>query len=284
VTQRTCSVEGCGSAHVARSLCGRHYMRWRTTGDPLTPVTIRARKPCAVASCGTPTHAFGLCKIHYGRQRRTGTTADPVKVRHDCEVSGCAAPAVAGGMCNPHYQRWYRTGDPLPPPPVSREARFLAKIDRTGGPDACWPWLDKPDPNAGSYGRFKWHGQVRLAHALAWELANGRCVPAGHHIDHECHNRAIAAGECVRGICRHRLCCNPAHLAAKTPRDHVADTIAATAGRGVPTRLTVAIVREARRLLATGMLQREVAAVLGVGQSTVSRIKRGVDTVSVHPG
>jgi hypothetical protein len=32
---RTCSIDGCGERAVGRGWCGRHYVRWRTHGDPL---------------------------------------------------------------------------------------------------------------------------------------------------------------------------------------------------------------------------------------------------------
>lgn len=34
---RLCSVEGCGSRHLARGWCNKHWKRWRQYGDPLAP-------------------------------------------------------------------------------------------------------------------------------------------------------------------------------------------------------------------------------------------------------
>lgn len=34
---RRCSIAGCDGMHEARGWCGKHYQRWRHTGDPLAP-------------------------------------------------------------------------------------------------------------------------------------------------------------------------------------------------------------------------------------------------------
>ena len=51
----------------------------------------------------------------------------------------------------------------------------------------CWPWLQ----SVGSHGYGQtWDGvTVRLAHRVAWALANGEQVPLGMTIDHACHNK-----------------------------------------------------------------------------------------------
>jgi len=98
---------------------------------------------------------------------------------------------------------------------------FWSRVDRSGGPDACWPWLFSFDKGTG-YGQLNWKalGGNRRAHAVAWEIANGHEVPHDPEtgrkfdVDHLCHNKDVS---CAGGItCPHRLCCNPAHLAVKT--------------------------------------------------------------------
>lgn len=78
-------------------------------------------------------------------------------------------------------------------------ARFLAKVDTSGGPDACHPWTETID-KAG-YGRTSssYFG-TPFVHRIAWTLANGP-IPDGLDIDH------VRA----RG-CRMRHCCNVRHL------------------------------------------------------------------------
>ena len=61
----------------------------------------------------------------------------------------------------------------------TRAAQFWAKVDRSGGPDACWPWLGRL---YGGYGSFGGVG----AHRVAYELLRG-AIPEGRHVDHRCH-------------------------------------------------------------------------------------------------
>lgn len=64
-------------------------------------------------------------------------------------------------------------------------------------PSGCWAWRGALD---NGYGRFWLHGKSRLAHRIAFELANGP-IPPGLQVDH---------------LCRNRSCVNPAHLEAVT--------------------------------------------------------------------
>lgn len=42
MTKRTCTVDGCGKAHIARGFCTGHYQRWQRHGGPMsTPVQSR---------------------------------------------------------------------------------------------------------------------------------------------------------------------------------------------------------------------------------------------------
>lgn len=80
--------------------------------------------------------------------------------------------------------------------------RFWSRVDRSGGPDACWPWtLSVRDRG---YGYFKSEVGRNLAHRFAYELAHGP-IPEGLDVLHHCG---------VRG------CCNPAHLWVDTRPDN----------------------------------------------------------------
>lgn len=83
--------------------------------------------------------------------------------------------------------------------------RFWSKVDRSGGPHACWPWLAKRARNG--YGSFWYEGRNVSAHRVAHVLAHGP-VPAGLLVMHSCDNRP---------------CCNPAHLSAGTASDNAHD-------------------------------------------------------------
>lgn len=68
LSQRTCSVEGCGRRHSGRGYCKAHYMAvWRDGGfNPL-------RALCAVPGCDRRTYGRkDLCKRHLDFQVRTG--------------------------------------------------------------------------------------------------------------------------------------------------------------------------------------------------------------------
>lgn len=75
-----------------------------------------------------------------------------------------------------------------------RERDWWRHVDRRKA-NECWPWLR----SVGSHGYGQtWDGiTVRVAHRVAWSLANDAQIPPGHLIDHACRNA---------------LCCNPRHL------------------------------------------------------------------------
>lgn len=74
-------------------------------------------------------------------------------------------------------------------------ARFWSKIDRSGGPAACWEWRGALLNGYGRNGSVG-PGGSRLAHRIVWELTRGE-IPAGLCACHRCDNPT---------------CCNPAHL------------------------------------------------------------------------
>lgn len=92
--------------------------------------------------------------------------------------------------------------------------RLEAKIDKRG-PDECWPWTGTI--SGGGYGVITDRGSNNLpAHRLYYERTVGP-IASGMKMDHECHNIALVLGKCRGGdSCRHRRCCNPAHLVPRT--------------------------------------------------------------------
>lgn len=90
-------------------------------------------------------------------------------------------------------------------------ARFHSRY-RASGVDQCWPWTGKLD---NGYGRFWLAGRSRLAHQIAWELANDRPASSpGLNVDH---------------LCRTRACVNPAHLELVTIGENVLRGVGITA-------------------------------------------------------
>lgn len=147
---------------------------------------------------------------------------------------------------------------------ASVSGRFWARVDRTAGPDACWPWTGHRKPHG--YGVLSVVGRPMHAHRLAYELAHG----------------PISDGLWVRhAVCDNPPCCNPGHLALGTPAQNSADM--ARAGRvyravgelSSKAKLTASAVREIRRRRASGEQVRVLAREFGVAEHTIYRAVTG---------
>lgn len=141
-------------------------------------------------------------------------------------------------------------------------ARFASKVDRSGGDDACWPWLSWVDDHG--YGRFTLNYRSQHAHRIALVL-DGRDPGSGY----ACHT------------CDNKVCVNPRHLYVGTAQTNRRDAVArgrATynplRGEASPrARLTTAQVTAIRG--AEGISQRQLAVAYGVSQGHISRIRTG---------
>lgn len=107
-TIKLCVIESCNEPVRARGWCGKHYMRWRIHGDPLTKLSTAgsvSRKkanlgPCSVDGCTQPAHTRELCGKHYHRWQRHG---DPSIVGIFMQVKG---PGRADLMYSPTWNSW----------------------------------------------------------------------------------------------------------------------------------------------------------------------------------
>lgn len=97
--------------------------------------------------------------------------------------------------------------------PPTRSERFWAKVDRSAGPNGCWPFTGAV--NEHGYGVFQNRGS-RRAHRYAFLIHHG--VPAEGDVDHTCHNDS---GCELVDDCPHRRCCNPRHLEDVTHAENV---------------------------------------------------------------
>ena len=66
-----------------------------------------------------------------------------------------------------------------------RSARFWAYVDRSGGPDACWPWHGTRRGES-DYGQFSWYGTACPSHRVSWMLHHGLIIPYELVVDHLC--------------------------------------------------------------------------------------------------
>lgn len=151
---------------------------------------------------------------------------------------GCILPGVKLSGCP--------NADRLP-------VRFWSKVDRSGGPDACWPWIASRQPRGA--GQVGVGSTAMLAHRVAYLLARGE-LPDALMISHACGVLA---------------CVNPAHLYAT----------AAPPGRSLPgerngrAKLTADDVASIRRRYAGGERAAALAKEYGVGEARLQQVATG---------
>lgn len=66
-----CKIEGCDGLVSGRGWCKKHYVKFRTYGDPLFEY-VRPERKCEREDCQRKHLARGLCSMHYNKERRAG--------------------------------------------------------------------------------------------------------------------------------------------------------------------------------------------------------------------
>lgn len=84
---KPCAVDGCNGDAAkggsGRGWCGKHYQRWKKSGDPLFSKMDRENRgaPCSLPGCDKVKYCNGMCTVHYNRWRKTGSTELPSDYR-----------------------------------------------------------------------------------------------------------------------------------------------------------------------------------------------------------
>ena len=156
--------------------------------------------------------------------------------------------------------------------------RMWAKIDRSGGPDACWPFIGA---RAG-----KGYGTMRLPA----NGARGRMVRVARLLLAIKLGRTIEPDEITRHTCDNPPCCNPTHLIVGTVADNSRDAaergklstkgyanLRCLFGECHPfAKLTEAAVRDIRaRYAQGGVSQKRLAQEYGVAQPQIQKVLSG---------
>lgn len=115
--------------------------------------------------------------------------------------------------------------------------------------EGCWLWLGATDRRG--YARF---GGTTLVHGAVWRMAGFECI-GDVELCHKCANRN---------------CINPDHLYVGTHWQNMQDAAAAGV-MGVRGRVPQEKLEEARKMLAEGVMKKDVAAYLGVSRPWITR-------------
>lgn len=136
--------------------------------------------------------------------------------------------------------------------------KFWSKVDRSGGPDACWPWL--AGMRNGLYGQIWINGKQNTATHVSLAL-DGRPLRKGFYALHHCDNEP---------------CVNPRHLYEGTQQQNVSDAISRGHWQERERHWNCKIVDNGRlevvRLVESGLTHQKVADKYGVSRQTISRI------------
>lgn len=100
-------------------------------------------------------------------------------------------------------RRWKRGVDVSSMTPKAIE-KFWSLVDKSGGEDACWPWLGRCNKDGYGHTYIKGNRSDVRVHRVACALA-GIPQPEGMEADH---------------LCRNRPCCNPKHIQFVTPEEN----------------------------------------------------------------
>jgi hypothetical protein len=187
-----------------------------------------------------------------------------------CSVPNCRNTLiVAHGLCDAHYRRQRKHGTPTGGrTPQGETHAFFRDVVMVYDGNECliWPY----NRNGTGYGQMSrlgaGSGKKDLVHRKVCEMVNGPAPSPEHQAAHSCGNG--------RGGC-----CAKRHVSWKTAGGNTADKfLHGTIPRGEKVHnaiMTEAEVIRAREMIASGMMQKEIAAEMGVSKQTINHIRMG---------
>lgn len=154
---------------------------------------------------------------------------------------------------------------PIPAFVAEDLTRLWARVDKSGGEAACWPWQGGSHKNG--HGQIRIAGRVYYVHRVVYSVAVGFT----DELKLVCHK------------CNNPPCCNPAHLYEGTHKDNARDTLmvgslrkgSRRGARNPAARLSETDVAEVRGWLAEGVSKAEIARRKGVSRTAIYWIEKG---------
>ena len=150
------------------------------------------------------------------------------------------------------------------------EERFFSKINKIE--NGCWEWMTGKTKDG--YGIFSFDNKDFRAHRLSYELHFGN----------------INKGLCVCHSCDNPSCVNPEHLFLGTHKQNMEDKV--NKGRtyngnqkGInnpSSKLTEKNIIEIKKLLSSGLFQKDIAKQYNVSIMTISNIKNNKIWKHIH--
>ncbi len=135
-------------------------------------------------------------------------------------------------------------------------------IDRSGGPDACWPWMGAL--NSSGYGVIREPSQP--------DGRDGRAVRT-HRVTWQEYRREALIDLYVLHTCDNRRCCNPAHLWLGTHLDNMQDMRAKGRSKGEACPRAKLTETEVRAIRTDSRTNAQLSRDLGIPESTIWSIR-----------